>query len=267
MTQGFEGKAAIVTGGGSGIGAAVVRSLAAAGAAVAVCDINRQGASAVADSVSGARAYEVDVADPDAVRAVVAQVEEDFGRLDYLVNNAGIGTRTIVETMSDADWQRVLAVNLSGPFYFLRAAIPVMRRAGGGSIVNISSLAGKRMSYHGGANYTASKAGLLGLTRHAAFELAHDNIRVNAVCPGPVLTPMVEGATTAEQRAEAAELIPMGEWIMPQNIADAVLFLLGPGSALCTGASVDVDGGMLVSNGTPYADYLAHRGAAPADAG
>jgi len=131
---------------------------------------------------------------------------------------------------------------------------------GGGGVVNVASIAGKRMSYHGGPDYTAAKSGLLGLTRHTAFELAAYNIRVNAVCPGPVLTPMVEETTTAEERAGTAKMIPLGRWIEPADVAAAVLFLAGPGAAMCTGTTLDVDGGVMVSNRTPYEIYAQRRG-------
>ncbi len=256
--SGLEGKTAIVTGGGSGIGAATARALAAAGARLAVWDIDSPAAEAVAGAIEGARAYSVDVSDRAQVDAASAAVLDDFGSLGVLVNNAGIGTTNTIEQMPIEDWQRVIDINLGGPFHCTQAAIPALK-TNGGAIVNIASIAGKRISYHGGVNYTAAKSGLLGLTRHAAFELAQYGIRVNAVCPGPVLTPMVESITDEAARAHTAGLVPLGQWVMPEDVARCVVFLAGPESAMCTGASFDVDGGMLVSNGTPYAAYMAHR--------
>ena len=265
-SAGFADKVAVVTGGAGGIGAATVRAFAAAGAQVANLDWRYTDAEAADDRPDRIRAYAANVADPAEVAAALAAVARDFGGIDILVNNAGIGTVGTIETMPLADWSRVLEVNLSGPFHAIRAATPYMSARGGGAIINVASIAAKRMSYHGGANYTAAKSGLLGLTRHAAFELARDNIRVNAVCPGPVLTEMVTSTTTADERARTAELIPLGRWVLPDDVARVILFLAGTESGMCTGTSIDVDGGMLVSNGTPYRDYMARRAAPAAQA-
>lgn len=256
-------KVAIVTGAGGGIGAAVASLLSQAGAAVAVVDCRGEAALAVANEIAlaggHARAYTLDVSDPHAVTTCWRSVADRLGGIDILVNNAGVGTVSTIADLSDEDWRRVIDINLSGPFYCMRAAIPHMQARGGGAIVNVASIAGKRMSYHGAANYTAAKSGLLGLTRHAAFELAAIGVRVNAVCPGPVLTPMVTRTTTAREREHTAGLIPLGRWIEPEDVARTVLFLAGPDSGMCTGSDVDVDGGMLVSNGVPMAQYLSRR--------
>ena len=133
-----------------------------------------------------------------------------------------------------------------------------MLKQGGGAIVNIASVAGRRISFGGGANYTASKAGLLGLTRHAAYELAPDNIRVNAVCPGPTATAFGGGQIpSAERKAERARKIPLGRMVEAADIADAVLFLASDLSRMCTGIALDVDGGVLISNDIPYEEYFA----------
>lgn len=265
-SAGFADKIAVVTGGAGGIGAATVRAFAAVGVRVAILDCRQTNVAEASIQPDRIRAYEADIADPAGVAAALAAVARDFGGIDVLVNNAGIGTVGTIETMPLADWRRVLDVDLSGPFHAIRAATPYLRARGGGAIVNVASIAAKRISYHGGANYTAAKSGLLGLTRHAAFELAGDNIRVNAVCPGPVLTDMVTSTTTAAERERTATLIPLGRWVMPEDVARVILFLAGPESGMCTGTSIDVDGGMLVSNGTPYRDYMARRAASPARA-
>jgi 3-oxoacyl-[acyl-carrier protein] reductase len=151
-----------------------------------------------------------------------------------------------------------MAVNLRGPFNGTQAVIPHMRKRGGGAIVNIASVAGRRISFGGGANYSASKAGLLGFTRHAAYELAPDKIRVNAVCPGPTATAFGGGQIpSAEQKAARAGKIPLGRMVEPEDIADAVLFLASDMARMCTGIALDVDGGVLISNNIPYEEYFA----------
>jgi NAD(P)-dependent dehydrogenase (short-subunit alcohol dehydrogenase family) len=252
MNRDLEHKTAIVTGGASGIGLATARTLAREGATVVVFDRNPQ--------ETGFRTCAVDVTDRAGIDRAAAEVVSEHGGIDILVNNAGIGTPVTVEAMSAEEWRRVLAVNLDGMFHCTQALLPAMKARGGGAIVNVSSMAGKRVSFHGGANYTASKAGVLGFTRHCAFELAIYGIRVNAVCPGPVLTPMVEKLNSPEQTAAIAKLVPLGRWVTPEDVAEVILFLASPAAAMCTGTTIDVDGGMMVSNGQPYAEYFERRG-------
>jgi NAD(P)-dependent dehydrogenase (short-subunit alcohol dehydrogenase family) len=225
--QALAGKIAIVTGGAGGIGAAAVMALRGAGCHVEAFDI------------AGA-ARHVDVTDPDAVRQAVDAVAAEQGGIDILVNNAGGGPRGTVATLEVAQWRASLALNLDSAFYCMSAAIPHMRARGGGSIVNVASLAGKSVSKVGGAGYAAGKAGLLGLTRQAAGELAGMGIRVNAVCPGPTRTAL----TGASSRFEA--FMPLGRIAEADDIARSILFLAGPDSAMCTGTSFEVDGGLSV---------------------
>lgn len=255
----LSGKVAIVTGAAHGIGAASASALAEAGARVTLLDLDGDAVAAQAKTIPSALSFRTDVTDKGAVEKTFAAVTEAFGGVDIVVNNAGVESVWTVERMPEADWDRVFAVNLKGAMLCTQAAVPTMRARGGGSVVNIASIAGKRISYSGGASYTASKSGLLGFTRHAAFELAMDKIRVNAVCPGPTLTPMIERNADAAQRRRIEGIIPMGRWIMPRDIANAVVFLAGDGAAMCTGTSIDVDGGVMVSNGTRYEDYFARR--------
>ncbi len=259
MTIDLSGKVALVTGGGNGIGAASCRALAKSGARVAVIDRDGEAAAKVASEIGGgATGHALDVADGEAFRRLVSEIAARADGIDILVNSAGTITRQTIAAMPTADWDRIIAVNLRGPFNGTQAVIPHMKQRGGGAIVNISSVAGRRISFGGGANYTASKAGLLGLTRHAAYELAPDNIRVNAVCPGPTATAFGGGPIpSAERKAERARKIPLGRMVEAADIADAVLFLASDLSRMCTGIALDVDGGVLISNDIPYEEYFA----------
>ncbi len=249
-----------VTGGASGIGAACVQRFAAGGAAVAILDRDAAAAAALAKTCPASRFIAVDVADGASVGAAFAALEAAFGRLDVLVNSAGIESRTLLANLGEDAWDRVVDVNLKGTMLCTQAAVRMMKRQGsGGSIVNVASVAGKRISYSGDVAYTASKGGVLAFTRHAAFELGVDRIRVNAVCPGPTLTPMILRNLSPERRDAVVETVPLGRWVQPEDVANVVEFLAGDGAAMCTGTSIDVDGGVLVSNGSRYQDYFAAR--------
>ncbi len=263
MAFDFTGKIVLVTGGGNGIGAACSRAFAAAGARVAVIDRDGAACERVAAEIGPrARGHALDVADGDAVARLASDIAGADGGIDVLVNSAGTITRQTIAAMKVADWDRIMAVNLRGPFNATRAVIAPMRQRGGGAIVNVASIAGRRISFGGGANYSASKAGLLGFTRHAAFELAPDNIRVNAVCPGPTATGFGGGQIpSAARKAERAKKIPLGRMVEPEDIADAVLFLASDRARMCTGVALDVDGGVLISNDIPYEDYFRGFGA------
>ncbi len=260
----LDGKVAIVTGGGRGIGAATCHKLAGEGAAIAVFEQDQASGAATAEAVNAeggaAKAYAIDITDRAAIADACRAVEADLGGIDILVNNAGLGSVQALENMPDEDWDRVIEVNLTGPFNCTKAVVPYMKKRGGGAVVIISSVAGKTMSHHGGINYTASKSGLMGFLRHASFELAAYGIRVNAVLPGPVLTPMVESNTTEEERDKTRLEVPLRRWIMPEDVADAVLFFAGPSSDMCTGADLNVDGGMMNAPSASFEEYFARRG-------
>jgi NAD(P)-dependent dehydrogenase (short-subunit alcohol dehydrogenase family) len=260
MSDEFAGKVALVTGGGSGIGRATAHAFARAGGYVAILDRDAAAAEAVAGEIAAtggkANGHMLDVADGPAFARAAAAIAEQAGGIDVLVNSAGTITRHTIAKMPEDAWERVLAVNLRGPFNGIRAVLPHLRARGGGAVVNIASVAGRRISFGGGAHYSASKAGLLGLTRHAAYELAPDHIRVNAVCPGPTATPFSGQMPSAEQRAARAKKIPLGRMVEPEDIADAVLFLAGDRARMCTGIALDVDGGVLISNDIPYEEYF-----------
>src|SRR5919108_4084467 len=263
MADDFSGKIALVTGGGNGIGAATCRAFTGAGACVAVLDRDAEAAEKVAAEIKGrngaATAHAIDVADRGAFAAVATAVAEVFGGIDILVNGAGTTVRRMIPKMGPEDWDRVIAVNLTGAINGIQAVLPHMRKRGGGAIVNVASIAGQRISFGGTANYTTSKAGLLGLTRHAAYELAPDRIRVNAVCPGPTATGFGGAIPTEESKAARAIKIPLGRMCEPEDIADPILFLAGPAARMITGVALTVDGGVLIKNDTPYEEYFRRR--------
>jgi NAD(P)-dependent dehydrogenase (short-subunit alcohol dehydrogenase family) len=262
MASEFAGKVALVTGGGNGIGAATCRAFATAGARVAVLDRAAEAADRVAKEIAGrggaASAYAIDVVDRAAFNATATQIAEAAGGIDILVNGAGTTVRRMIIEMSPEDWDRVIAVNLTGAFNGIQTVLPHMRKRGG-AIVNVASIAGQRISFGGTANYSASKAGLLGLTRHAAYELAPDGIRVNAVCPGPTATAFGGAIPSPEAKAVRARKIPLARMCEPEDIADPILFLAGHGARMITGVALTVDGGVLVKNDTPYDEYFRRR--------
>ena len=251
----LDGKIAIVTGAAQGIGAATSRLLAREGAAVLVADLNVAKGRAVAQAIrkEGARALfqKLDVVSEAGWKRVIARAIERFGGLHILVNNAGVAIPNNIETTSRADWRRVVAINLEGPFLGMKHAIPVIRSSGGGSIVNIaSSLA--LVGATGSTAYCASKWGLRGLTRSAALYCAKQGyrIRVNTICPGAVETPLLErqlkrhpkGREAALKEIIAAE-IPIGYAGRPDDIAHGVLYLACDESDFATGTDLVIDGG------------------------
>jgi NAD(P)-dependent dehydrogenase (short-subunit alcohol dehydrogenase family) len=253
-----DGKVAIVTGGASGIGAACARTLAREGAKVVVTDVDETGGAAVASEITDAGGQAIflaqDVTDEPRWSAVVGEAEDRYGRLDVLVANAGIGLAapSIVD-MSLADWRRQLGVNLDGVFLSVKYAIPAMRRAGGGSIVMMSSVAGLRGNGTFAA-YCASKGGVRLFAKAVAMECAASGIRVNSVHPGIIDTPIWEkiplppGASSNNpfDPSEMARLaVPLGRAGTPQDVAYGVLYLASDASSYMTGAEFVIDGGMI----------------------
>lgn len=240
----LNGKVALVTGGASGIGEACIRVFHASGAKVVIADLSEEaGAKLAAELGDGAASVRVDVADPESCEAMVHFAIQQFGRLDIAVNNAGISTELapIAET-SVEDWRKVVGINLDGVFYCLKAQIPAMEKTGG-SIVNIASIMGA-IARDGAAPYISSKHGVVGLTKAAALECVSKNIRVNAIGPGYVETPLLKKATL-EHLDQIASLHPIGRLAKPAEIASAVAFLASSAASFITGAYYPVDGGYL----------------------
>jgi len=260
MSDGYAGKTAIVTGGSKGIGEATARALVAAGSNVALFDIDDTAGDALGAELDNCRYWSVNVADKDAVATATADVQAHFGGLDMLVNSAGIAPPFTLDNIPDGEWERVININLTGSFNCIQAAVPLIKDAGGGAIVNIASVAGKNISMAAGMHYTTSKWGLIGLSRHLAYELAASGIRVNIVCPGPTLTNLIHEIKDEATIAAETANVPLGRWVAPEDIANAVMFFLGPQSAMCAGAELVVDGGVLIGSGAAYGNYFSSRG-------
>lgn len=248
----LSGRVAIVTGGGSGIGRATALRLASEGATVVVGDIREEAAAGVAGEVTAAGgpalAVRVDVAAEADAAELVRRTVEAYGRLDILHSNAGVLLPGSVTELSLADWQRTIAVNLTGSFLVSRAAIPEMRRAGGGAIVLTSSVSGV-VAEPAIAAYCATKGGLVMLAKQMAVDYARENIRVNAVCPGWIDTPFNDPVIERSGGREALQpwidsMVPMGRQGTPDEVADAVLFLVSDESRLVTGHALVVDAGL-----------------------
>ena len=245
----LENRVAIVTGAGSGIGRAVAEKLAAAGARVVVSDVDEEGGkeSVTRLTSNGAEAafFRADVARPEDNRALVDEATKRFGALHIAVNNAGIGgpTAPVGEYPVDG-WDKVIAINLSGAFYGMRYQIPAMKAAGGGSIVNMASILGQ-VGFRNSGAYVAAKHGLVGLTKSAALEHAPDGIRVNAVGPGFIRTPLVEESLDDEMFDALVGMHPLGRLGEADEVAELVLWLASGKASFVTGAYYPVDGGYL----------------------
>ena len=247
----LDGKVAIVTGAGSGIGRATALLFAREGAKVVAADCVKQQGEAVAEDIrkaGGQAAFvNVDVASPEDVQRMVRTAVETYGRLDVLFNNAGVeGEQAPTADCTLENWDRVININLKGVFLGMKYAIPELRKAGGGSIINNASVAGI-VGFLGIPAYCASKGGVIQLTKTAALEYAREHIRVNAICPGVIATPMVErfiGGDPARQQAMEA-LEPVGRFGRPEEVAQLALFLAGDAAPFCTGAPFIIDGGFV----------------------
>jgi len=241
----FEGRVAIVTGGASGMGAATARRLAAGGAHVLIVDRNGDLAATVASEIGGTSIVG-NIADSGFCNAAVAKAIAQYGRLDVVVNAAGVIVRASGENTTDEQWAHIMGVNVSGTFFMCRAAVSAMKPQGRGAIVNFGSIWGD-LGSAGVAAYCASKGAVHNLTRALAMDHATDGIRVNAVCPGEVNTPMLQSerseSVTDQLLAQIAATVPMGRLADPDEIARVVCFLASDEASYMTGAMVSVDAG------------------------
>lgn len=250
-----DGRIVLVTGAGQGIGLAIARRFAAAGAAVAIVDANDEAVAAAAASLRAegrqVHAVRADVADYDAVVRACAELERALGPIDTVINNAGIspkhaGRRAEIAGMDPAEWRRVVDVNLNGPFNCVRATVGGMKQRRFGSIVNMSSVAGRAYLDMVGCHYSATKAALIGFTRHLAGELGPWDVNVNAVAPGRIDTPLMRGAAPGVNEA-ALRATPLGRFGTPDDVAHACLFFTSREGHFVTGQVCDVAGGWMMT--------------------
>ncbi len=248
ITADLSGRIALVTGAGRGLGRAIAETLARAGAKIACIDVNEEAMKGTCEAVralgSEAEAWACDVTNSARVNEVVDEVVERMGGLHILVNNAGVTRDNMLLRMKDEQWDLVLDINLKGTFFFTRAAAKPMMKSRQGKIINVASVSGL-MGNPGQANYSASKAGVIGFTRTVAKELAGRNITVNAVAPGFIATDMT-AALGEDILTEVKKQIPLARLGQPQDVADAVLFLASDAASFITGHILTVDGGLTV---------------------
>ncbi len=247
----LQDKVAIVTGSGRGIGEGIARVLAREGAKLVIVDMNLDDANKVVDAIKAgggqAIATRTDISKKAEADAMVAATIAAFGRVDVLVNNAGIeAAPCLLRDMPEAQWDRVLGINLKGTFLCCQAVLEPMMAQRSGRIVNIASTAALRMTFFGSADYTVSKHGVAGLTQHLAWEVADSHITVNSICPGGVLTPLMEQHTAPEFREMVTKrLIPLGRMCTIEEIGEAVSFLASDRAQMITGQMLAVDGGLM----------------------
>jgi meso-butanediol dehydrogenase/(S,S)-butanediol dehydrogenase/diacetyl reductase len=257
MAEKLDGRVAIVTAGGSGIGAATARRFAQEGASVVVADLSGKRAEEVAAGIkaggSKAVCIKMDASDPEGIQATIKLALDTYGRLDVMFNNAGMAEVASLDETSLESWNRVIAVTLTGTFLGMKYCLPIMRKQGKGAIINTASVSGTRGDY-GLSSYNAAKAGVINLTRSAAIENAKYNIRVNCVCPGAINTRAAQilGKERADEfRRLQAAVHPLGRMGEPEEIANTVLFLASDEASFITGEAIVVDGGVSAYTGFP----------------
>jgi 3-oxoacyl-[acyl-carrier protein] reductase len=242
----LAGKIAIVTGGSRGIGRAIAQALAREGATTVVCSRSLEANKETADQIEAegglAYPYQVDVTDAESVSALVKDVAARFKRIDILVNNAGVTADNLLMRMKESDWDTVVDTNLKGTFNFTKAVARTMIKQHGGKIINMTSVVGM-VGNAGQANYSASKAGIIGLTKSVARELASRSVTVNCVAPGLIRSAMTESLSD-QAKEQAAALIPLGRMGEPEDVAEVVTFLASPAADYITGEVIRADGGM-----------------------
>jgi len=257
----LENQVVVITGAGNGIGAGVARAMAPPGAKVVCADINSEAARKIAEDVANAGveslALTADVGDVDGIEAMLDATMDRFGRLDVIVNNAGVTRKAYIMDLTEADWDRIHRVNAKGVFFCLQGAARRMIEQGGGRIINMASIAGRGYSGTSNAAYAASKGAVIALTRTAAQQLGRHNITVNAICPGVTRTELLEqifatqqetdGISRDDAEARAARPIPLRRINEPEDIAAMAVFLASPGARNITGQAYNVDGGLITS--------------------
>ena len=249
MSGRFEGKVAVITGAASGIGAATARRLRREGARLMLGDLNEEGGQKIAKELGDTAFRALDVSVLADVEALMQAAVDRFGKIDIIFNNAGIGAFGRTPDLDPEMWHRIIDVDLHSVFYGCRAAIPHLRKNGGGAIVNTASISGLFADY-GLAAYNAAKAGVVNYTRAVAIDHARENIRVNSVCPGPIDTALTAPLMSVEAVIdEYNRLIPMGRVGKPEEIAATVAFLASDDASYITGAAIVVDGGLTAATG------------------
>jgi len=247
MEHDFTERVVLITGATRGLGRATAGRFLERGARVAVNARTRDRAEGLANEL-GSKAYAApgDISDRQTVQTLVADIVQQFGRLDVLVNNAAIASATRFEQLTEDEWRATIDTNLTGAFFCMQAVVAAMNRQGYGRIINVSSLAGRSVSTLGGAHYTTSKAGLLGLTRAGAKELGLHGITVNAVCPGLFDTELTHANATEERLNAVKQTFPIPRLGKPEEVADLICFLASESAGYITGASFDINGGSLM---------------------
>jgi NAD(P)-dependent dehydrogenase (short-subunit alcohol dehydrogenase family) len=247
MTQDFAGRVVLITGAARGLGRATAERFLDRGAQVAVNVRTAERAETLAQELGrNSHPASGDIRSAPAVRALVADIIQRFGRLDILVNNAAIASATRIEQLSEDEWRATIDTNLTAAFLCIQAVVPAMKSQSQGRIINVSSLAGRSVSTLGGAHYTASKAGMLGLTRAAAKELGAYGITVNAVCPGLFDTELTHANATQERLEAVSQNFPIARLGKPEEVSDLICFLASESAGYITGASFDINGGSLM---------------------